>query len=177
MTRQLPLTIVVAVAANGVIGRDNALPWRLRTDLRRFKALTIGHPMIMGRRSWDAVGRPLPGRESVVLTRDRDFRPEGAHVAHDWAGAKALATRLAGGMGAGAVIVFGGAEIYRIALPETERIHLTEVHARPDGDTLFPHFDRACFRETWREDHSASEQDEHPFSFVDLWRQPASAQA
>lgn len=170
----IPLVIVVAVADNGVIGRDGALPWRLGTDLRRFKALTTGHPMIMGRRSWDAVGRPLPGRESIVLTRDRTFRAEGAHVVHGWEDAKATAVRLADRLGAAAAIVFGGAEIYRVALPETERVHLTEVHARPDGDTAFPPFDRAAFRETGRENHPAGPRDEHPFTYVDLVRRSAT---
>lgn len=164
------LAIVVAVAENGVIGRDNQLPWRLRTDLRRFRALTWGKPMIMGRKSWASIGRPLPGRESVVLTRDPGFQAEGAHVAHDWDGAKRLACRLADRMGAAEIAVIGGAEIFRLALPEADVLYLTVVKARPVGDVVFPSYGSDCFRETWREEHSASTEDEHQFTFIDLVR-------
>jgi dihydrofolate reductase len=164
----IPLTIVVAVADNGVIGRDNGLVWRLKTDLRRFRALTLDRPMILGRRTWDSIGGPLPGRRTIVLTRDPDFRAEGAAVVHDWAAARAKATELAGSADAAAVA--GGAEIYRLALPEAARLHLTLVHASPEGDVRFPAFDRAAFRETLRQDHRAGPDDEHPFTFVDLVR-------
>ena len=164
----VPLAIVVAVAENGVIGRDGGLPWRLKTDLARFRRLTWGKPLIMGRRSWDGIGRPLPGRETVVLTRERAFRAPGAHVAHDWSSAVAQAAALARELGAGEIAVVGGAEIYRRALPETGRLHLTRVHARPEGDVLFPAFDEGAWRETFREAHPAGPEDEHPFTFVDL---------
>jgi dihydrofolate reductase len=164
------LAIVVAVAENGVIGRDNGLPWRLKTDLRRFRELTWGKPMIMGRKSWDSLGRPLPGRESVVLTRDHTFRPDGAHVVHAWDAAKRLACALAGQMGAAEVAVIGGAEIFRLALPEAEKLHLTIVKASPEGDVVFPSYEAAAFRETEREDHPAGPDDEHAFTFVDLVR-------
>ena len=174
MTAPLPLAIVVAVAENGVIGRDNALPWRLKTDLARFKRLTMGKPMIMGRRSWDAVGRPLPGRRSIVLTRDRSFAAPGAEVARDWAGALRLGHEAAAAMDAEEVIVFGGAEIYRLALPEVETIRLTCVHASVPGDVRFPDFDRSAFREISREEHPAGPDDDHPFAYVDLVRIPAA---
>ena len=164
------LAIVVAVAENGIIGRDNGLPWRLKTDLRRFRELTWGKPMIMGRKSWDSLGRPLPGRESVVLTRDRTFRAAGAHVVHDWNDAKCLACALAGPMSATDIAVIGGAEIFRLALPEADRLHLTIVKASPAGDVAFPSYDAAAFRETGREDHAAGPEDEHAFTFVDLVR-------
>lgn len=174
----IPFTIVVAVAENGVIGRDNALPWRLRTDLARFKRITLGKPLIMGRRNWDSIGRPLPGRRTVVLTRDSGFRPDGVEVAQSWEDAKAVGRRLAAEMGADEAIVAGGAEIYRLALPEVARVRLTEVHARPAGETVFPTFDRARFVETFREEHpAASGTDEHAFAFVDLERRPDPAQA
>lgn len=166
----LPLVAIVAVAENGVIGRDNDLPWRIRTDLRRFKALTMGRPMIVGRRNWDAIGRPLPGRETVVLTRDAAFAAPGAHVVHDWASARRRAAELAAAMGADAVVVAGGAEIYRLAMPEIARLHLTRVHARPAGDVLFPPCDADAFRETFREYHLAREGDAHAFTFIDLRR-------
>jgi dihydrofolate reductase len=164
----IPLAIVVAMADNGVIGRDNHLIWRLKTDMRRFRALTMDRPMILGRRTWDSIGGPLPGRRTIVLTRDRGFRPNGAAVAHDWAGARALATELAGSADAAAVA--GGAEIYALALPEAARLHLTLVHAAPNGDVRFPDFDRTAFRETFRQDHRAGPDDEHPFTFLDLAR-------
>jgi dihydrofolate reductase len=164
------LAIVVAVAENGIIGRDNGLPWRLKTDLRRFRELTWGKPMIMGRKSWDSLGRPLPGRESVVLTRDRTFRAAGAHVAHDWEEAKRLACALASQMSATEIAVIGGAEIFLLALPEADRLHLTIVKASPDWDVAFPSYDAAMFRETGREDHAAGPEDEHAFSFVELVR-------
>lgn len=169
----LPLVAIVAAAENDVIGRDNDLPWRIRTDLRRFRALTMGRPVIVGRRNWDAIGRPLPGREIVVMTRDPAFAAQGAHVAHDWAGAKRLAGDLAAALGADAIVVGGGAEIYRLAMPELARLHLTRVHARPPGDVLFPPFDESAFRETFRERHPAGDGDEHPFTFVDLVRRDA----
>lgn len=164
------LTIVVAVAENGVIGRDNQLPWRLRTDLRRFKALTLGKPMIMGRKSWDSIGRPLPGRETIVVTRDRSFAAEGAHVAHDWAGAKALAAELAARMSADEIAVVGGAEIFRLALPEARILQLTIVKARPEGDVQLPGYAAEDYRETFREEHPAGPDDDYAFTFVDLVR-------
>jgi dihydrofolate reductase len=173
MTR--PLMIVVAVAENGVIGRDNRLLWRLKTDLRRYRELTLGKPMIMGRRTYESIGRPLPGRETVVLTRDPAFAAVGVHVAHDWPGAVVQADVLAERMGADAIVVAGGTEIYRLALPEAERIHLTAVHASPEGDAVFPSFDRTRFREIRRIDHPAGPDDEHPFTFIDLVRRPAAA--
>ena len=158
------ITLVVAVAQNGVIGRDNGLVWRLRSDLKRFKALTMGKPMLMGRKTWDSIGRPLPGRRTLVLTRDPAFAAEGAEVVHDWAGA------LAAVAGAEELMVVGGAEIYRLALPRADRIHLTEVMGDFAGDTRFPDLDRAAFRETAREAHGPGEHDECAFAFVTLER-------
>ncbi|WP_430911073.1 dihydrofolate reductase [Methylobacterium sp. sgz302541] len=164
MSAMPDLSLVVAVARNGVIGRDNGLAWRLRSDLRRFRALTMGKPILMGRKTFASLGKALPGRLNVVLTRDAAFSAPDAVVVHDWEGA------LAAGGGAPELMIVGGAEIYRLALPRARRIHLTEVDAAPEGDTLFPAFDRAAFRETFRESHPAAEQDEHAFSFVDLER-------
>lgn len=171
------LSIVVALAENGVIGRDNALPWRLRTDLRRFRALTWGKPIVMGRRNWDSIGRPLPGRETIVLTRDPAFRAEGAHVVPDWQAALALARELAGRLSATEAAIVGGAEIYRLALPEADTLRLTRVHARPEGDVLFPSFAPEDFVETARETHPAGPEDEHAFTFVDLARRRAATPA
>lgn len=171
-----PLAIVVALADNGVIGRDNRLIWRLKTDLRRFRELTVGRPLIIGRKTHESIGRPLPGRETVVLTRDAGYAPAGVHVAHGWDEAVAAAERLAERMGAAEIAVGGGAEIYRLALPQTQFLYLTLVHAEPEGEAVFPPFDRAAFREIRREPHPKGPDDEHAFTFVDLERRPAAAE-
>lgn len=158
------ITLIAAVARNGVIGRDNDLIWRLRGDLRRFRSLTLGKPLLMGRKTFASIGKPLPGRRTIVLTRDRSFAVPEVAVAHHWAGALAAAE------GAEELMVAGGGEIYALALPHAERIHLTEVDLAPEGDTVFPAFDRSAYRETLREAHPAGEQDDCGFSFVDLER-------
>ncbi len=157
------VSLIAAVARNGVIGRDNGLVWRLSSDLKRFKALTLGKPILMGRRTWDSIGRPLPGRRSLVLTRDRNLVIPGAEIVHSWDEAVAAA-------GPDELMVVGGAEIYALALPHADRLHLTEVEAAPDGDVHFPDFDRSAFHETLREEHPAGERDEFPFQFVDWER-------
>jgi len=166
----LPLILVVAVADNGVIGRDNQLLWRLRTDLKRFRELTMAKPMIMGRKTFQSIGKPLPGRETIVLTRDPAFSPDGVHVARSWEDAVAQGDVLARKMGAEAVAVVGGAEIYALALPHVQKIYLTQVHVAPEGDARFPAFERSQFREIERRDHPKGADDEHPFTFIDLQR-------
>ena len=167
-----PLALVAAVADNGVIGRGNRLIWRLKSDLRRFRDLTWGKPMLMGRKTFASIGRPLPGRETLVLTRDPAFAVEGGYVAHGWDEAVETAEALAERMGASEVAVVGGAEVYALALPHALRLYLTQVHAAPEGDALFPSFDRSAFRELRRTDHPAGPDDEHPFTFLDLQRSP-----
>lgn len=166
----VPLILVVAMAENGVIGRDNRLLWRLKTDLGRFRRLTMGKPMIMGRKTFQSIGKPLPGRETIVLTRDMGFAAEGVHVVHTWEAAATKGQDLADRMEADAVAVAGGAEIYDLALPHVQTLFLTEVHTAPLGDAVFPSFDRSQFRETRREDHPKGPDDEHPFTFIDLER-------
>jgi dihydrofolate reductase len=166
----IPLILVVAMAENGVIGRDNRLLWRIKTDLGRFRRLTMGKPMIMGRKTFESIGKPLPGRETIVLTRDGGFSPEGVHVAHSWEDAVAKGQELAVGAGADAVAVAGGAEIYALALPHVQTLFLTQVHTTVEGDAVFPSFDRSQFREVRREDHPKGPDDEHPFTFIDLER-------
>jgi dihydrofolate reductase len=166
----LPLVIVVAVAENGVIGRDNQLLWRLKTDLRRFRDLTWGKPMIMGRKTFQSIGKPLPGRETIVLTRDRSFSADGVHVAHDWGEAVSIGSALAQSMAADEIAVVGGAEIYNLAMPHVEKIYLTEVHAALEGDAVFPPVDRSRFREIRRREHAKGADDEHSFTFIDLER-------
>ena len=135
------IIIVVAVAENGVIGRDGDMPWRLSTDLKRFKALTMGKPVVMGRKTFQAIGKPLPGRANIVITRDASFRSDGIQVVKSVEEAIDLAQDKAREAGADAICIVGGGEIYRQALPMTDRVHLTHVEARPDGDTLFPDLD------------------------------------
>ena len=157
------ITIVIARADNGAIGRDGALPWRLPADLRRFKALTLGKPVLMGRRTWDSLGRPLPGRRNLVLTRDPAWAAEGAERVGS------LANAMAAVAGAAELMVIGGAELCALALPRAERFELTEVRAAPEGDTWLPPPDPAQWREVWREVHAA--QDGQPgFDFVTLLR-------
>jgi len=157
----MSVTLVVARAINGVIGRDGSLPWHLPADLRRFKALTMGSAMIMGRRTFESLPGLLPGRRHIVLTRDRGWSAEGAEIAHDVGSALALA-------GEGPVAVIGGAEIFDLFLPLADRIELTEVLAEIDGDTLMrdPRSE-GNWRETWSEDHQPD--GERPgFRFVRL---------
>lgn len=161
------LELVVAVARNGVIGRDNGLPWRLPADLAHFKRVTLGHPILMGRRTWDSIGRPLPGRQNIVLTRDPAFRAAGATVVHSLAAARAAAA------GAERLMVIGGAELYRACLGEAELLHLTEVDADVDGDARFPAWHREDWQEVWREAHPADERHAYPYSFVTLRRRAA----
>lgn len=162
------LVLVVARAKNGVIGRDNALPWRISADLRRFKRLTIGKPVIMGRRTFESIGKPLPGRHNIVLTRDVGWRADGVTVAPNLAEAVAAAG-LDPRARAPEIMVIGGAGVFAEALPSATRIELTEVHAAPEGDTVMAAPDPAAWRETAREDHAA-EGDQPAYSFVTLVR-------
>ncbi|MFZ4533512.1 MAG: dihydrofolate reductase [Alsobacter sp.] len=166
----LPVVIVVAAARNGVIGRDNRLIWRLKADLKHFRALTLGRPMVMGRKTYESIGKPLPGRETIVLTRDTGFAAEGAHVARDLAAALGLGQVLGRRMGADSVVVAGGALVYAAALPLVSRIHLTRVEAEPEGDAVFDTPDPTHFREVARETHPAGPDDEFAFAFVDFQR-------
>jgi dihydrofolate reductase len=156
------ITLILARADNGVIGRDGALPWRISADLKHFKALTAGKPMIMGRRTFESLPGLLPGRRHIVLTRDPTWQADGAEVAHDVDGAIALA-------GGDAVSVIGGAEIYALFLDRADRIELTEVHADVPGDAHVPPFDPSTWHETAREQH-ASADGAPAFSFVTLER-------
>ncbi len=165
-----PIVIVAAVADNGVIGRDNQLIWRLKSDLRRFRNITLGKPVIMGRKTYESIGKPLPGRRTVVLTHSPDFSSSGVDVARSFDAALAVADRIADEMGASEIVVAGGAEIYELALPHADLLRLTLVHASPPGDATFPNYDRTQFRETFREDRPNGPDDDHAFAFVDLAR-------
>lgn len=147
------------MAENRVIGRGNTLPWRLPADLKRFKALTMGHPVIMGRKTFDTMGRPLSGRRNIVLTRDRRWTSRGVEVAHDLAGALALVS------GDGLVFVAGGAEIYQLALRRADQLDLTVVHTSVDGDAFFPEFSPSEWTLMQDERHAADDRHAFPFSF------------
>ncbi len=166
----LPIVLVAAVADNGVIGADNRLIWRLKTDLRRFRSLTLGRPVLMGRKTFLSIGKPLPGRETIVLTRDPGFRPEGVRTAADLDAALSLAQQVGAEMGADSVTVAGGADVYRQVLPLADRLELTFVHARPEGDALFPDWERSAFVAQAQESHPASADDEHSFTFATFRR-------
>jgi dihydrofolate reductase len=157
----LRVTLVAAVARNGVIGRDGTIPWRLPEDMQRFRALTMGHPVVMGRRTWESLPdayRPLPGRRNVVLTRNPEWSGEGAVRA----GSLEEALELVGE--ARDVFVIGGAELYAASLPLADELVLTELDADVEGDTFFPAFDRSAFEEVVREPREAS--DGTAFAFV-----------
>lgn len=154
------ITLVLARARNGVIGRDGGLPWHLPADLKRFKALTMGKPMIMGRKTFDSFPAPLPDRRHIVLTRDRAWSAPGAEVAHDVAGALALA-------GEGPVAVIGGAEIFDLFRDIADRVELTEVNIDAEGDVVVAPFSN--WHEVERQDHPTSD-DRPSYSFVTLER-------
>ncbi|MBM3383890.1 MAG: dihydrofolate reductase [Betaproteobacteria bacterium] len=156
--------LVAAVAANGVIGASGGMPWHLPEDLRHFKALTLGHPVIMGRRTWESIGRPLPGRENIVVSRRAGFTASGASVARSLGAALALCA------GEATVFVIGGGELYREALPLAHGLVLTEIRREFEGDTRFPDWDRSCWRETQRRPQTAA--DGLRFDFVLYERRP-----
>lgn len=160
------LSILVAVAENGVIGREGRLPWRLPDDLRRFKRLTTGHTIVMGRRTYESIGRALPGRLSIVLSRDPDFTtPAGVEVVGS------LDAALDACAGEDEVFVIGGESLFREALPRADRVYLTRVHAEPAGDVLFPNFDETAWDRVEIEEHAADEHHVHPFTFLAYHRQ------
>ena len=160
-------SLVVAKARNGVIGRDNRLPWRLPADLAYFKRVTMGHPVIMGRRTWESIGRPLPGRLNIVVSRNRGYRADGATVV----GSLDEAWRAAGD--AEEACVIGGTSLFAEALPQADRIHLTEVEAEVAGDTWFPEFDRSQWTEREVARQAIDERHELAFRILVLERRRA----
>jgi dihydrofolate reductase len=164
------LELVVAVAENDVIGRGNTLPWRLPADLRRFKTLTLGRPILMGRKTYESIGRALPGRANLVLTRSAGFHPTDCQVF------ARMDDAIRAGGDAAAIMVIGGAEIYRQCLPLAGRVHLTLVHARvPDGDTFFDGWRGPEWRESFRERHEADALNDFAYSFITLERATRAA--
>jgi dihydrofolate reductase len=165
------LVAVVALAQNGVIGRDDGLVWRLRTDLQRFKAITLGKPLIMGRKTFQSIGRPLPGRATIVLTRDPAFAADGVEVAHAPEAAHDAGRRAALRLGAEEIVVAGGGEIYRLFLPLTGRIRATLVETEAEGDATFPWpLEPDAWRLVAEEAAAAGPHDDFPMRFLDFER-------
>lgn len=160
------LAMMAAKAANNVIGRNNALPWYLPNDLKYFKKVTFGKPIIMGRNTWESLKGPLPGRTNIVITRQPDYSAPGAKVVADLDQALELAGHLVVVEGHDEVVVIGGAQIYQLALPRADRLYLTQVHADVDGDTRFPDFDPGEWREVVREDYAAEGPNPYDYSFI-----------
>jgi dihydrofolate reductase len=158
------LALVVARARNGVIGREGALPWRLKSDMAWFKANTLGKPVIMGRKTWESLPRrPLPGRTNIILSRDQSFEVQGGLVCENFSEAVQIAREQAEDDGAEEVCVIGGAALFEAALPRAKRLYLTEVLADVEGDVTFPAFDEDQWTEVRREEHPAGPDDDHPF--------------
>jgi len=164
------LTLVAAVGRDMSIGADNRLPWRLRTDLRRYREITMGKPMVMGRKTFQSIGKALPGRETIVVTRDSGFAAPGALVASGLEAALALAATRARAMATDEIIIAGGADIYRQVIDRADALRITEVDLSPGGDAFFPAIDPAIWAETSRESHTAGPEDEAAFAFVNYVR-------
>lgn len=164
MNEKPELVVIAAVARNGVIGRDNGLPWRLKADLAHFKTVTSGHPIVMGRKTWESIGRPLPGRRNLVVTRNAAYAAPGAEVFAspvDAIRAAAMADK---------VFVIGGSQLYEQLLHQADRLLLTEVWADVDGDARLPTIDQRLFEEVRREPHSADADNEFDYDFVEYAR-------
>jgi dihydrofolate reductase len=159
-------TIVVAVSRNGIIGREGGMPWRLSTDLKRLKALTLGKPVIMGRKTFQSIGKPLPGRANIVITRDSGFALEGIETAHSLQEAINIAGGLASKNGIDEICILGGGEIYRQAIGIADRLEVTHVDADIDGDTSFPEIDPEQWEAGNAVDVPAGEKDSYPTRFV-----------
>ena len=164
------ISLIVAMDRRGVIGAEGALPWRLSGDLRNFKSITMGKPLIMGRKTHESIGRPLPGRQNIVLTRQEGYTAEGCTIVHD------LEDALAACAGFEEVMVMGGAALYEQFLPRAGRIYLTRVQAEVEGDTRFPPFDESAWNQVEHQDRQADAHNEYPCSFLLLERKPNSGQ-
>ena len=164
------LVLIAAIADNGVIGRDNALPWHLGSDLKRFKALTIGKPVVMGRRTYMSIGKPLPERTNIVVSRDQGFAPPGVLMARSLEAALATAREDATRRGVNEVAVIGGTDIFIQTLPLADRLEITHVHAQPSGDVYFPPIDQTRWRAVARSEYPAGPRDDAPFSYVTYQR-------
>ena len=161
------ISIIVAVSENGIIGNDNQLLWRLPDDLKRFKQLTLGHPMIMGRKTFESIGKPLPGRTSIVITRQKNYQPDGVVIADSLENALELAKTLE----TSEAFIIGGGEIYRQAQEIADKLYVTEVHTTIDGDTSFEILDPVAWKESERIVHEADERHKFKYEFVNYIKQ------
>ena len=160
------LSIIAAMSANRVIGNNNNLPWRLPADLKRFKSLTLGHHLIMGRKTFESIGQPLPGRTTVLITHQSGFAPAGVLVAHSIDQALHVVA------GDDEVFVAGGAQIYQQMLPRADRLYLTSIHEEFEGDTDFPEFEESDWQLISEEDHAPDDKNLYPYSFLTYDKQP-----
>jgi dihydrofolate reductase len=160
----MKISIVVAMDTNGVIGRDNGLPWHLPADLQHFKQTTMGKPILMGRKTYESIGRPLPGRTNIVITRDTGYRAEGCVVVNSIDAALDVAGEQ------DELMVIGGADFYRQVMPLTDTVYLTRIHETFSGDTCFPELNAADWQEVERSDHVADDRNPHDYSFIRLDR-------
>lgn len=170
----MKLSLVWAMAQNRVIGRNNNLPWYLPEDLKYFKRITLGKPVIMGRKTFESIGKPLPGRTNIVVTRNPDFAVEGVKTVHSLEAARDLCESIGEIDGTDEAMVIGGAEIYGQAMPLADRLYLTEVHAEVEGDAWFPEFDRRDWQEVAREDFEAAGPNPYNYSFIVLEKKTGS---
>jgi dihydrofolate reductase len=167
---RMKITLVAAVAHNRVIGRDNQLLWRLKSDLQHFRKLTLGKPVIMGRKTFESIGRPLPGRDNIIVTRDALFSAKGVFIVRSLDKAFVQATELANERRVNDILVAGGGDIYAQTISKASRLSITEVDLSPEGDAFFPEIDRSIWQETSREAHPAGADNEAAFAFVDYVR-------
>jgi dihydrofolate reductase len=172
---RLDLVFIAAVSENGVIGRDNALPWRLKSDMRHFRTLTMGKPVVMGRKTYRSIGKPLPGRTNIVLSRESGFAEPGVLVAGDLTAAFEAARGDAFRRGTGEIAVIGGADLYAQLMPVADRLEITRVHADIDGDATFPFIDPANWREVGRIEQAAGPGDDAEMTFL-TYRRAAAAE-
>ncbi len=168
MNHATPVSVVIvaAIAANNVIGADGDMPWRLSTDLKRFKSITMGKPVIMGRKTFESIGRPLPGRANIVVTRRQDYAPEGVETAASLEEAIRIGADRALSNGADTLCVVGGGEIYGLAMPLADRLHITHVLCEPDGDTVFPVINPELWAPVHEKRVEAGEKDTYPTRYV-----------
>lgn len=172
MVQTVKISAIVAMGKNRVIGRDGDLPWRLSDDLKSFKAITSGKPLIIGRKTWESFPRrPLPGRENIVLSRDGAYAAPGARVYSSLAPALNVAISIAHQQGKGEVFIGGGGTVYAHAMDQIDRLYLTRVDASPDGDALFPEINPADWTQIWQKSHAADAKNDHNFTITCLERQ------
>lgn len=164
------ISLIAAVAENGVIGKEGGMPWHIKSELQYFRRTTAGKPIVMGRKSFESLGKPLPDRTNIIISRNPDYRIDGCIIVATLDEGLAAARDVAARDSIDEIFIGGGAEIYRQTLPLADRLYLTEVHMKPEGDTLFPDFDRAAWREVKREFHAAKEGESADYTITVLER-------